>query len=269
MSDPKDESPEPSPEPGVLITKGMRISIPKGGLQVTVGEDGAIEATLQLHIGLDLCHHWLGIAVSHVLEGRRASGELHDAQAAQDNEGLSHALEAEFKAGMQAMMAAAVAIDAFYGSVKDRIAIPSDQVSAWKKNKTARYKQLSEVFRLGFHLPGDPDTKQVRHILKEVFRSRDLAVHPPAKTMAPAVHPGLNQASDWRCAAFCFQNARESTRMALDVITQLASKACRGGASPLRSYCESLQTSSQLTIELWEGEFGPLNPTTNTPHEDA
>jgi hypothetical protein len=260
VTDEKAQLPKPAPEPGVLITKGMRVGIPIGGLQVKVGEDGRVEASLQLHTELDLCHFWLTIGATHVREANRARNMLSAAKQVHDDDGLSQALETEFAAGMEAMMAAAVAIDAFYASIKERSPVPPEISKAWQKNKTARYSQIAEVFRMAFHLPAEPDSGQIRKILKEVFRFRDLAVHPPAGTAAPAVHPDLNQASDWRYAAFCFHNAKESMRMALNVVTELASKACRGVASPVRSYCESLQVLARPIVDAWEAEFGPINP---------
>ena len=46
--------------------------------------------------------------------------------------------------------------------------------------------------------------------------------------------------------------------MALNVVTQLAAKGCRGDDRPLQSYSEVLQAQLEPSVVGWEKEFGPI-----------
>jgi hypothetical protein len=98
---------------------------------------------------------------------------------------------------MQAVMAAAIAIDAFYALIQTHVQLPSSLITQWRTIRTARYTQVTEVLRRAFHLK-QKGTAALRQNLKEIYRLRDLAVHPSGKIEAPILHPEIDVSVEWR-----------------------------------------------------------------------
>jgi len=255
--DEREEAVEQKPDPGVFITKGMQVSIPDFSLRI--GPDGNIEAgPVNLHTGLDLYPYWLEIAYGHLLSTEKASNDLLSAKDEQNDERIAEALQAEFTAGMQTIMVSAVAIDAYYASVKDCIKIPNEITRTWREKGTARYKQIAEVLRRAFPMP-DQSAKQLREILKEIMGFRDKAVHPSSRTTAPALHPELNKVTDWRYATFRYHNAKAITRLTLSIIAQTAALSHKVKFQALKTYCDTLSSRIEPFLKRWEARYGKLS----------
>ena len=190
---------------GPFITKGMRISIPE--LTISIGKDGEPSmGPIVIHTGLDMCPYWLSIAYDHLLVAQEARDRLLEAKEKGDNDVMGSALQEEFIHGMQATMASGIAVDAFYTDVKKFVDVPQDLLASWRKNRTARHSQISEVLRQAFHLD-QRSSAFVVTTLQHNFRLRNDAVHPREGTSEPEMHIELNQKTDWRYARFCFYNA--------------------------------------------------------------
>jgi hypothetical protein len=101
-----------------------------------------------------------------------------------DENAKGTALEREFESSMQAIMAAGIAVDAFYAVIKTHAQVPPTLAQKWREKRTPRYSQIAEVLRIAFHLK-PKGTAVLRRNLKEIFRFRDLAVHPSGKIEAP------------------------------------------------------------------------------------
>src|ERR1044071_4003691 len=117
---------------GIFITKGMVVSLPPGGLTIRMSEDGRLfNDPLVLHVSQDVSALWIQIALGHL----RVAEPLHPvtlaAKAVAEDQGLADALEAESVACMQAIVGAAIAVDAFYGMVKRHVDLPPDLVDTW------------------------------------------------------------------------------------------------------------------------------------------
>src|SRR4051795_2607300 len=97
--------PSDVPWKGVFIGAGTRVTIPVGGLVIGIDDNGQLTSKCTLHIGLNLCRHWLRIACNHLFEAENSHNDLLQANAASDNKKIGECLEREFEAGMQAMMA--------------------------------------------------------------------------------------------------------------------------------------------------------------------
>jgi hypothetical protein len=140
---------------GVFITRGMTITIPAGGLRISFGAEAAEPVTLHVHF--DVCPTWCELAMRH-LEAAKAAAEVRKIawQTAEDtpaaNDAKAIALEKEFEASMQAVMAAAIAVDALYAVLQEHIEIPEELLKKWRDRRTARYSQVAEVIRRGFNL---------------------------------------------------------------------------------------------------------------------
>lgn len=244
------------PAPGVFITKGMQVSIPN--FSIRINPDGTIDASpLVLHTGIDLCPYWLEIAYEHLLNTEAANDHLMTAKKEQADDRIAEALRAEFTSGMQTVMSSAIAMDAYYANVKTRIEIPEQLIQAWRKNGTARYKQIAEVLKMAFPISAE-SAKQLRDILKQNFSFRDKAVHPPTGTTAPALHPELNKVTDWRFVTFRYYNAKAIAKLTLSIIAQTARRPHQNKYEELKTYCETLSQQLISVIGRWESHYGQL-----------
>ena len=180
----KNQPPRTPPTHGVFISKGMRVGIPPGGLTI---KDGQLSPVV-LHAALDVIPHWLAIALEHLQVAEAEHARLSPAWQEQANDKIARILEAEFMASVQAIMAAAISMDAFYAGLKEHVIIPSATLDAWRQKGTARYKQVYETIRRGFKVRKEALPK-VREALKEIYRFRDLAVHPGSETCATVEAP--------------------------------------------------------------------------------
>jgi len=250
------KSEESAPDAGVFITKGMQINIPR--FSIRIGPDGKLQSDpLVLHTSIDLCPYWLDIAYEQLLAAEKASEDLKTAKEAQNSEQIATALHVEFTAGMQVIMASAVAMDAYYANVKDRIDFPNDLTRTWLEKGTARYKQIAEVLRRAFPMT-HATAKKLRDILKQNLEFRNKAVHPPVGTTAPALHPELNKVTDWRYVTFRYYNAKATAGLTLSIIAQTASRPPKDKFSALTSYCNSLMAKVEPMVKRWEIRFGKL-----------
>jgi hypothetical protein len=137
---------------GVFISKGMTIGIPVGGLKIAIDNHGKITGPLTPHVRFDVGPTWIQLALRH-LDDAKAKQDLRVAAwAGVDENQKSHSLEREFEASMQAIMAAAIAVDAFYSLIQTHVDLPPSIADKWRVKRTARYSQVTEVLKRAFHL---------------------------------------------------------------------------------------------------------------------
>jgi hypothetical protein len=191
--------------PGIFITKGMAVGVPN--LTITMDEDGALKTDLTIHVRFDVGPTWLELARKHAVDAKARHAECIEAWSGTDEPAKAAALEREFEASMQAIMAAAIAFDALYDAVRKISAIPQTLVGQWKANKTARYKQIAETLKIAFGLNGK-QLEALRGSLQQLYKLRDLAVHPSGELDAPILHPELHVGVEWRFAYFRSFNAQ-------------------------------------------------------------
>ena len=94
-------------------------------------------------------------------------------------------------------------------------------IEQWRTKRTSRYSQVTEVLRRGFHLK-PKGTRTLRQHVKEIYRFRDLAVHPSGKIEAPLLHAELQVGVEWRFAYFQATNAEGLVNAATAIIWDLA-----------------------------------------------
>jgi len=102
---------------------------------------------------------------------------------------------------MQAVVSAAIALDAFYSVIKTHILLPPNLIARWRTKRTPRYSQVTEVLRRAFHLRAKP-TATLRQNLKFIYHLRNLAVHPSGKLESPLLHPHIEVGVECRIAYF-------------------------------------------------------------------
>lgn len=248
---------------GVFVTRGMRLQIPEGGLTISLRPDGALDSTMRLQVTLDMCPYWLEIAVAHLSIASKARNEGLEARARADDAGVGTSLEREFSSGMQAITSAAIALDALYATVRDRTSIPQNVVDTWRRKRTARHRQVSEVFRRAFRVR-PRGFSNLSQAVAEVFRFRDLAVHPPARFTDPVHHSRLGAATEWRFVSFGYESAYTAVRATLAMVVQLA-RAPRHRSAPFTKYCSDLAARLEALVASWRAEFGALTDAPTPP----
>lgn len=227
------------PVAGVFISRGMTVGIPPGGFTLSIAEDGTPSGSLTIHVHFDVCPTWIELALQHLTVAKGREAERKAAWAGADEDQKAASLEREFEASMQAIMASAVAIDAFYAVLRKKAEVSEDLVATWRKNRTARPVQVAEVIRIAFGL-GDVRSSALRKNLQEIYRLRDLAVHPSGDIEAPIQHPELDVGVEWRFAYFRYANAE----LVVNTTLRMLSEIVAGGApknGDVRTYADVLR----------------------------
>jgi hypothetical protein len=224
---------------GVFISRGMAVGIPAGGLTIGIGSDGKPTSSLVLHVHFDVSPTWLELAAAHLTAARLHSLQRAEAWSRDDEDAKASTLEREFESSMQAIVAAAIAIDAFYAVLQKRVQIPQAIVASWRRNKTARYVQVTEVLKTAFGLRGK-GLEALSGNLREIYRLRDLAVHPSGQLDAPILHPELQVGVEWRFAYFWYRNADAVVRAAARVLIELTNTG-KPKNRDVRNYADGLK----------------------------
>ena len=206
---------------GIFITRGMTVSIPAGGLTISIGEDGSTTGNVNFHVRFDVCPTWIELSLRHLEEAKSRKSDREAAWVGTNEDQKAVTLEREFESSMQAIMAAAIAIDAFYSIIQAHVELPPSLLKKWRSKRTSRYSQVTEVLRRAFNLR-PKGTVALRQNLKEIYRLRDLAVHPSGKIEEPFFHPEINVGVEWRFACFRAQNAELVVNAATWILWDLA-----------------------------------------------
>ncbi len=209
----------------VFVSRGMRLSIPAGGLTFGIDAAGKFAGSVQFEVGIILFPIWLEIALQHLRDSHAAHLELVRAHAEKNDEAKGRYLEIEFIHGMQSIMAPATAVDAFYASIKDLAKLTPEEKARLKENKkgTARPAHVKETIRRVFNLNPEQSAK-VERVLLAIYQFRDRAVHPPSDLRAPVYHSAIEAGAEWRFVAFSYSNAREIFSGAMSLFTELVKR---------------------------------------------
>ncbi len=268
MSDPINESPgagvSQTPR-GVYISRGMTLGI--RNLRFIIGQDGSFDSDMVIEVSLDTHPFWLEISWDHLEQARLAHEKLLAVWEGNDEKRKARALEAEFGASMQCVVAVAVAMDAFYSAIRPHIPIPKSTLDAWRRKRTARHAQVYEVLRRGFRF-GPQTGTLIKNGLKEVFTWRDRSVHPSAEAARPIAYPELGVGTEWRFVAYRHGNAQRAMAFVLSLIPQLLAEP-RPKLPGLANYCQGAIPRTRSIVRKWERRYGQLyqreKSTRNTP----
>jgi hypothetical protein len=242
---------------GIYVTRGMVLRIPAGGLVLSVNPSGGVDSSIRFEVSLDMTPYWLEIALNHLIAADAARRDLLRVMGDDTSPEKAQALEREFTSGMQALVASVTALEALYSTVRENIGIPDSLVKTWREKRTARHRQVCEVFRRAFAVKGQ-GLKNLKQILGELYEFRDLAVHPPGKFSNPVLHEVLGAGTEWRFVSFGYDSARTSVRAALSVVSQLADRP-REQQGSFYDYRMGLSERIKPLQDEWATHFGPLN----------
>jgi len=239
---------------GVFITRGVSPRI--SNLSFSIGSDGSVtmsQATFSVR--LDMSAYWFELAVKHLDDCRLAHQDLRSACDVNDEPAIGAALERECMGGMQAVASAAIALDALYASSRDRAVLPAGMIETWRRRKTARYMQVSEVLRRTFSLrPGTAG--RTRTLLREIYRFRDLAVHPSGDYSAPVQHPVVNSGVEWRFVSFGFGSAKICIAAAFACIKLILDERPKRRRPGATEFVKSLSDMLGPILSDFESRFG-------------
>jgi hypothetical protein len=246
----------PEDHDGLFIVNGDQASI--ADMKLSIAPDGVLEANVRFELGLDMCPSWLQIALDRQSESDKAYSRVLAALETKDDKMLAAALRDDFSASLQSIMSGAVALDAFYANVKERIEIDAATLQSWRTKPTARYKQVTEVLRRAFKL-SVAGAEQVRFQAHSIFRYRDKAVHPDSSVKLPAYYPALNKGVDSRYTDFRNRNSLASLWYSMNLIRG-AARNPNAVSDELKKYCDGLLARLEPIIAEWEGRYHrPLN----------
>lgn len=106
---------------GIFISRGMTVAIPAGGLTIGIGDDGSFTGNLALHVRFDVCPTWVELSLRHLEEAKAKRADREAAWVGANENLKASTLEREFETSMQAIMSAAIAIDAFYSIMQTHV----------------------------------------------------------------------------------------------------------------------------------------------------
>lgn len=249
---------EQPPLQGVFITENMQVSIPPGGLNLQIGENGELKPpTLTLHLLIDMSVYWLKIAWSHLQTAELGNINLKAAVAARNEEQIKNALETEFSASIQVFASVAFSLETFDKMVRARIVIPENLIASWEENETSWAKQLTEVLKLGFEIKGT-HVKNLALLLKTVATYRNEVVHGSANAAPPVYHPELGMSTELHFVRYKYLEAK----LALDAILGLYVQLLPRNKTQYKSltlYCQAVERAMQPLMTAWEQNYGLLS----------
>lgn len=253
----------------LFVSRPVPAPIPAGSSVVSIGENRKPGSSLPAHAHFDVCPTWLELAIRHLSDAQVAQVARVAAWKGADENSKAGALEWEFEASMQAIMASAIAIDAFSAVVQAKMQLPQSVIDEGREKRVPRHIQIAEVLRRVFSLDAK-EASNLRQNLGEIFRFRDLAIDSSGKSDAPILHPGLGVGVEWRFAYFRCANALLIVKVTLRLIWELVASDKPKDADVqqyidvLRSRIEALQNSDALRIEVADGRdrrrSGPGSP---------
>jgi hypothetical protein len=110
-------------------SRAVTVDTPAGVLLVAIGQDAEPASVPTCHVPFDVCPTWLELAIRHLSDAQVAQGARIETWKDADEHSKTGALEWEFGASIQAIMASSIAVDALYAVVQTRAA----WVRLWQK----------------------------------------------------------------------------------------------------------------------------------------
>lgn len=238
---------------GVHISRGVTLRIPSGGLVISVTDEQPKMEIKRVELQLNICVHWLEMALDHLSSAKAAhAGHVDTKTKGIDFDGV---LDCEFKASMQAAVAAATFFEALYAATLEWI--PTKPVPYNPGSRQPKYKRVTEQLCKSFGLRKQ-GTANLSSVLKELYRFRDEAVHPSATFNEPVLHPQLQVRVEKRFVMFCYESARQLVRAALAFSQILPSRNMSRQPNPMQELgAYLLQVCSPLYV-AWEENYGTL-----------
>src|SRR5690606_15644209 len=114
--------------------------------------------------------------------------------------------------------------EAFYTAIRDRSDLPDELIRKWRAERRRRSGQIVEVLRRAVGL-SNRGTQNLKAMLKDLYKFRGWAVHPPSLAQRPAFRPDISRGVEWRYQAFQLSNATLLVRATLAIVAQISERA--------------------------------------------
>ena len=131
----------------LFVSRPMPAPIPADSSTVSIGENRKPASSLPAHAHFDVCPTWLELAIRHLSDAQVAQVARVAAWKGADENSKAGALEWEFEASMQAIMASAIAIDAFSAVVQAKMQLPQSVIDEGREKRVPRHDQIAGHFR--------------------------------------------------------------------------------------------------------------------------
>jgi hypothetical protein len=250
----------------LFLTKSQQFVIHE--LKIMMSPDGEVTGTLTMRLAYNRVPPWSRSALAHLRASRDANGRLLAAHAAHDKDAKGDACAVQCIAGMEAAAAAWTAIDALYGALKVVANLPTPSPSSSERKKTARYKQIAELFKNVFQLPQN-EFNTLRDALEKLSDYRDPVAHPTGDFQDPLMYPGLGEVMERRFVLYRFENARAAANSCLSIVWQLLHIPLRQGREGATDFVRATKELLHPILSQWEAEFGPMLPPAPTANPPA
>lgn len=200
-----------------------------------------------VEMGYDVFPLWLDIAVKSARAAERAAAELDGVWDGSGDPKIVSLLEKEVMASMQAVVAAAAAVDGFYGSALARTPIISNNTK--KARSRGRHRKLIAFFLQKFAID-TTFSKAFEQSLREIFEFRHSALHSHGKPEELGFHPRHNIAMAKKVVVFRAENAILATKIALTLISYLIISP-RSKHEELQKYCHAARAWIVPIVSDW------------------
>jgi hypothetical protein len=186
-------SPALAIRPGFRVIRGSTLTVPDGGLQLSLDKDGSPKLEFsRIQASIQTWTSWLIITFARLNDTRLARKRMAEATANDDDAAEIVALDEEFQEALQTVSAAAFAMDAFYGVIHTMIVLGESEKEARQQSDVGRATWVADAICRASRMP-NMAKKTVTKNIHTMYRLRDSAVHPRFIAEEYGIHPGLNQ----------------------------------------------------------------------------
>jgi hypothetical protein len=236
---------------GVLIFKGMRVAVLAGDLTIGISDSGEFDSQCTLSTAYNVIPIWMKIAHDSLKQSKVASEEILE-KWNKNADFQKHLLMSELAPSMQVIVACGIALDALYDTLRPYAKITSEEIEVWKKNKTARYKQIIEIIRRTYKLKPDI-LEKFKEAIGDTIQMRDKAVHPSLELQNVYGRSDIDVSVDWKFAVYRHDNAKRIFMNTINAIAYLYEH---------KSNIDELDTALFNIIEAFE-ELKIIKPRSN------
>jgi len=213
---------------GVLIFEGMKVGVLDGDFSVSVDENGKMDSRLILSTSYNVLPLWLKIAYENIVLSKEASKDIEESWC-EETEKQKKLLLSELTPSIQVFVACGTALDALYEQLKPFANISESDIEAWKRKRTSRSAQISEVIRRVYKLD-NTISKAFKHNIKSIMEYRDQAVHPTHKVKRSCTRPDIPVGVDWRFSAYRYSNSIICYSRTMEMLIHLYDKKANESA---------------------------------------
>ncbi len=203
--------------PGITFVKWSSLRIPAGGLAIGLNSDGESMTSVVMETHIPMWIHWLDICHQHVKTTAGARKASLEARRRGETEAPHDSMHAEFQAAVQAISAAAFAMEAFSNTLDDLGVVNAETRERWaKKRPWAADKVVDTVLAACGNSPSAID----RESIVKIFHARNGAVHPKVEFREAVLHPALKLGVDQALITYGAEHAAAAMSHAATLIAR-------------------------------------------------